>query len=645
MAIGIGKAILAGLTGAAQGAATLALAEDERRKEDTQLTFKAGLQAAKTYQELRAESNKELKEELELVESFKDTVVNGQPIGRAGATALVRGAKARGYTNPEDMLQDYNMSGEGSLEIQLPTTVSVLPKGIDLEKDDRGIFAKGRTKSVVSDVETLLKASNVKTEIEIPQKAKVSGVTFTRKDDVGTSSERTTYLFDKGGTPIKPLRTVTTLTDNGTRTVKHFDITTNKPIELAQGQIIGESKDDFVQKQQWKEFGILAVLENGVPKPTSQSAFLMKNGSIRLATPNGPAENVYVPEDENVQYTVISPDKIMEFGGIDKYFSVRNEIAKSEVGKNLQKAVAKADEKAVALESLENYSNIRKGLYDEFGNRMTGAVGIAADAISRISTEVATAYGVVTSFADTEWEEAYASKDEREKARFMYVQEREASLRDVLNNKDDILANISNEAERISVARAIDKSLSILTAYDLAKATGDTRISDADFKAFIQTVRGTSATKSVQLIKSRMDTAITAYASEVKNIDETADRYLGTDAPEDSPITRYVNDQRVKPGSDRHPSAFRKRHEETFGKNSYFNAALSAESAEKAREVSVEGIVFTPSQNGNFVIFEGEDLVDAKTGKPFKFDPDDDAELVRDALKAGLVIKKSQYTK
>jgi hypothetical protein len=182
MAIGIGKAILAGLTGAAQGAATLALAEDERRKEDTQLTFKAGLKAAETYQELRNESNKELNEELELVEIFKDTIVNGQPIGRAGATALVRGAKARGYDNPDEMLKDYTLSGEGTLEIQTPTKISVIPEGIDLEKDDGGFFAKGRTKSVVSDVESLFKASNISTKFEIPQKPKVSGITFARKD-------------------------------------------------------------------------------------------------------------------------------------------------------------------------------------------------------------------------------------------------------------------------------------------------------------------------------------------------------------------------------------------------------------------------------------------------------------------------------
>jgi len=427
----------------------------------------------------------------------------------------------------------------------------------------------------ISDAEKLLRGSGIDLEYEIPQRPNVdtTGLTFKQKELPGDFSERTTYLFDSAGSPLKPLRTVTELKEDGTRKVKHYDITTNKEIIPQENQIIGESKDDFVKDQPWKELGVLAVLEGGVPKPTNQGAFLMKDGSIRLSTPNGPSENVYAPKDKNVQYTVISPDKVMEFGGIDSYFEIRNEVAESRIGRNLMEVRLELEDKAIALESLENYSNIRKGLYDEFGNRMFGIVGVGADALSAISREVSTAYGVVTSFADTDWEETYANKDERERARFEYVESREAALRDLAGDKDAILAGITDEAERISVARAIDKSLAILTAYDLAKATGDTRISDADFKAFIKTVQGTSSTKSIQLIRTRMDTAISEYEAGVDKLDNIADSYLGADAPEDSPVTVYVNDQRIQPGSDRHPSSFRKRHEETFGTNPYFKAA------------------------------------------------------------------------
>lgn len=594
----IGRAILSGLAGAARGGAKLALLEDEERRDMTKTTYRTGVAMAEKYGELREQSREEILAENNAVNQLKDYVIDGQPLGSANARALIRKAEVLGIDNPLEVLDVYAISGEARVEVKAPKKKRVVPEGLDLEKDDRGFFAQGRTKSVVSDAEKLLKGSGIDIEYEIPQKPVVdtSGLTFTKKDTIGDFSERTTYLFDEDRNPIKPLRTVTELKSDGTRVVKHYDITTGKEFTPQPNQILGESKSDFVNEQPWKEFGILAVLEDGKPTPTNQSAFRMKDGSIRLATPNGPADEVYTPEDKK-QYVVVPPETVMEFGGINEYFQIRNEVAKSPIGKTLMSERIEVENKAIALESLENYSKIRKGLYDEFGDRMFGIVGVGADALSAISREVSTAYGVVTSFSETDWDNTYANKDEREKARFAYVESREAALRDLAGNKDKILSGIVDEAERISVARAIDKSLAILTAYDLAKATGDTRISDADFKAFLRTVQGTSSTKSVELIQTRMDTAISEYEASVKKVDNIADSYLGADAPEDSPVTKYVNDQRIQPGSERHPSAFRKRHKEMFGTNSYFKAA--------SERVEVEDDIVTQKvklENGKTVL-------------------------------------------
>lgn len=548
MAIGFGRAIASALGGTVEGLAEAAVREDEKRDEVSKVVLAQRIKNSEKALELSLEQTEALKEENDAVSTLMKFQVNGKPMSRAEATEVYR-ASQRLNIDPVEVLEKFSIESEegGQLIATPPKTRKVAgdetAKMMAEEEADAGFIRRGRAKSVDETATKLLRAAGYSTEIEIPQAATVTGVKLTRKKLPAKTSERTSYLFDDNGQVIKALVTVTKDFDDGTRTYEHFDATTNQKVTAGSNQQIGFSQDAFKKDQAWKTYGqVLAPDAQGNMAPLYDNqgkpvfGYQMKDGSFRLQQQGGIGETI-----ARSDITIADDNYIEAVGGDLKNI---NRYEKLPGMDDFRKEQTKMRKQASVTELLIKRTEDRMKFLNEYGDDMYGLTGVFSDFVSRASTEVSS----IGSFVDA------LQTENDEFAQYALIESNQSSLRDAVENRDTILESITDRAQRIATARVLDSAAAALTAYDLAKATGDTRISNQDFNAFIQTVKGTSAAKTRELLKARMNDAYTSYKSQYTNLEEAKNGVFLDSLSEDDPFRGYLDRQMYGEDKQRHPN-------------------------------------------------------------------------------------------
>lgn len=510
----IGKAILSGLAGASRGGAKLALLEDEERRDMTKQVYATGVTMAEKYGEMREASNKEIREENEKVKALQNTVVNGQPLGSANARAVVRKANALGIKNPLEVLEQYEISGEATVEVQTPKTKRAVPEGLDLEEGG-GFFSKGRTKSAVSDAEKLLRGSGIDLEYKIPQRPIInsSELTFTkREEEEFTTTVNKAYLYQGDANPI------------GLQVITYYDKKNpNKPPVTVHQDMRGRTIEVDPTDPNTR---ILSSLEKGDGTDIGPILVGTKDGYVPYKVDGVPQIGI---QDGNVIYEQ-NPDgskgNIVKNATILGSMDTRSGQDVTDLVKNSKipafKTFDEQFKELVALQEQANTLDERIGYMME-KNQQIGDAGYSAGGMLTVALNS----GIKAVSSTAAFLDDLATSDrfqgtgaEAEEARFTYVEQQESVLRDLVSAGDSITEGL-NEVEARAIRMQQLQAESILLAYDLAKATGDTRISNQDFDAFIKTVKGNSVKTTHALLKRSGERVLSRFESKYANVTET----------------------------------------------------------------------------------------------------------------------------
>lgn len=512
----IGKAILAGLAGAGRGAAKLALLEDEERRETSKMTYKTGVAMAEKFGELRQQSREEIIKENEAVNQLKNYVVDGQPLGAANARAVVRKAEVLGIDNPLDVLEQYSVSGDAKVTVQAPTKKQVIPEGLDLEEGDSGIFARGRTKSVVEDAEKLLTASGIDLEYTIPKRPEVdtSGMTFTKRveEDFDTST-KSMYLY-QGDRPPRQVQTITYYDKNdpnrAPKTVIQ-DVLTGKPLEI-------DPTDPNIQ--------LLGTLKEGDGSDRGPVLVATKDGFVDYKIGGVPqigiregnivyAQNPDGTKGEIIPNAIIVGARDVRSGQDVRTIKENSKLPQFKIFQEKFQDLTALQEQAVVLDERIGYMMEK--------NRQIGDAGYSAGGF--FTTAVNTGIKAVSSSAaflnDLATSDRFqGTSEEAETARYNYVESNESTLRELVSAGETLVEGL-DEVQARAVRMQQLQAEAILLAYDLAKATGDTRISNQDFDAFIKTVKGNSVESTHKLLVRAGERVLSRYSAMYDNVANT----------------------------------------------------------------------------------------------------------------------------
>lgn len=511
----IGKAILSGLAGAARGGAKLALLEDEERRDMTKQVYATGVTMAEKYGEMREASNKEIREENEKVKALQNTVVNGQPLGSANARAIVRKANALGIKNPLEVLAQYEISGEATVEVQTPKTKRAVPEGLDLEEGG-GFFSKGRTESAVSDAEKLLRGSGIDLEYKIPQRPIInsSELTFTkREEEEFTTTVNKAYLYQGDANPI------------GLQVITYYDKKNpNKPPVTVHQDMRGRTIEVDPTDPNTR---ILSSLEKGDGTDIGPILVGTKDGYVPYKVDGVPQIGI---QDGNIIYEQ-NPDgskgNIVKNATILGSMDTRSGQDVTDLVKNSKipafKTFDEQFKELVALQEQANTLDERIGYMME-KNQQIGDAGYSAGGMLTVALNS----GIKAVSSTAAFLDDLATSDrfqgtgaEAEEARFTYVEQQESVLRDLVSAGDYITEGL-NEVETRAIRMQQLQAESILLAYDLAKATGDTRISNQDFDAFMKTVKGNSVKTTHALLKRSGERVLSRFESKYASVTKTS---------------------------------------------------------------------------------------------------------------------------
>ena len=502
---------LAALSGTATGLAAGAIREDEERLELSKGIFKAGVTKAATEQEGIKDTLADIKTENEVVEQVKGTVIDGKLITEAQARALHRAAK-RQNKDVFEILNNYTISGEGTVASVEPKTVDIVPSGLGEIEDEGGFMQKGRNKDVADQAASLLRAAGIDVTMTKPQLPKVSGVSISPIEDTNVDYSNE-YVLDAEGVPVTQVmaKRVTNKRTN-TTTVTYFDKVNGQEYKVKKGEKISSSADAFKQDKPFIDFGPLVTINSeGGAEPMLDASrnivygYLMRNGEIR-------ARRAGTISDEVITDALVA--------GKDWAPSIAsgdlNEQKKFEKLPSVVDFSKEAQELRTAKQNndlLFSRSQRRLDLHKKYGNRMYGPAGTFADFVTGTSKFVD---GVVTIVNGLE-ELSNSDASLNEKIQFLESGGNIQELKSIADQRDTFLDRYIGTAQEISMARVLDAALATVTAYDLAKQTGDTRISNNDFDQYIKTVSGNTAEQTVNLIKQGLESNVGLYTSKHKS--------------------------------------------------------------------------------------------------------------------------------
>ena len=517
------KYSLAALSGAATGLATSAKAEDEVRNEQASDIFKLGATKAAKNQEEIDLNMEAIRTENDVVQQLKGTTVNGQLITEAQARALHRVAK-RQNKDALEIIHLYEVSGEGTVTTVPSKKLNVIPAGLGEAEDEGGFMQEGRNKAVATESARLLRSAGIDVEMSKPQLPKVEGVKVTPIEDVDISVS-SQYVIGEDGVPINQVLAVTrTNPRTNVVTVEYKDKVTGEKYVPKQGQRISSAADAFKQDQAFNDYGPLFVLgEDDQPEflrnASGQkiSGYLMKNGEIRLQKGGKISETVYThPEERAVLIAGKHYADAVASGDMNEL----NRMFKIRPVADFYSVLPVMDTQYQANNLLLRRSQRRLDLHQKYGNDMYGAEGAFATMVTGLSKNLKGIGDIILGVTGLEFDENATLGEKRETTiRYLESNNNIEVLRAFADRQEELMSqDFLSKQEEIAMARVLDAAIATVTAYDLAKQTGDTRISNQDFDSYMRTVSGTNAKQTVNLIKEGLDNMVNVYDSQYDNL-------------------------------------------------------------------------------------------------------------------------------
>jgi hypothetical protein len=533
---------LAAASGAAEGFAEVVQEEDKYRKETSKGIFAVAAKKAAKDADVRDATLAEIKEENEGVEALKVFKIDGKPVTEAQARAIYRTGKSLNI-DPADIFAKYKIEGEGTITDVAPTVRTAFAddtaEALAEQNGGSWMFREGRAESLAEDVNMLLKAAKISTKTAIPSKQKVSGVSITPIDDTNVDYSNE-YILDADGVPVTQVIAKRT-TNNRTKvtTVTYLDKLSGKEYKVKEGEKISSSADAFKKDKPFADFGPLLVFnEAGDPEflkdKTGQivSGYLMKNGEIRLQKAGKIDTATYVPEDGQ---TVLVAGKDYAPSVAAGDLTAWGKMFKFPPVKEFYTSLPEMDTQAQGNDLLFARSQKRLDIHTKYGQSMYGIEGGFATMVTGLSKNAKGIGNIVLGLSGLDT--SGMNQDEALDAKVQYLESSGniGLLRDFVAQEEEIMsAGFIDKQAEIAMARVMDSAIATVTAYDLAKQTGDTRISNADFDAYISTVTGNNAEQTVNLIKNGLDDNLTIYRSKYRAVSKARDRI-----PEDPSLAGF----------------------------------------------------------------------------------------------------------
>ena len=519
MALSFGKALGYALKGTLEGFADVAEKEDEYRQGLTKTTYTSALKRYQELDDLRKERQALIDEEDAAVKAIMGMPLDGRALTQAEATKVYQTGKALGMDASEVLEKFTIASGKDAKVTRTPGTErSVLPEKAPLDAamageapSDGSLFSTGRYEQVDEETRRLLQGSGVAGKVSMPGKSYVEGVTLTPIADTDVSFDDA-YLIDSDGIPTEQVTVKRTYNNRSNAvTVKYLSKATGDEIKVGDNQRVSTSAEAFDNKP-FLDFGpLVSLTSEGAPEPVLDEngnvvyGYLMRNGEVR-ARRAGTISNEVVADaivaGRDWAPSVAGGDlsKISKFEKLPSVKEFRKESADMRVTKQNNNLLFFRSEK-------------RLDLHAKYGNRMYGPAGAFADFVTGTSKFVDGVVVIVNGLEDL----ANSDASLEEKIQFLESGGNIQELRRIADQQDTFLDQYIGTAQEIAMARVLDAALATVTAYDLAKQTGDTRISNNDFDQYIKTVSGNNAEQTVNLIKQGLESNLDIYKSKYEN--------------------------------------------------------------------------------------------------------------------------------
>ena len=500
----------AAFSGAATGAAKAAVLEDERRVDVSKTVYADMVTQSDTFLERKQKILDEIDKEKQLVDSLALMEVNGKPLTLVERQGLVRFALANNYEKPAEVLKDFEMNTEEGARIINTKGATKKIATRTPQEDDSTLLFGSRTKAATEDALKLLKATGRDIDVTMPSRTSVEGVRFTRKPDTDVDFENA-YIVGSDGIPTRQVLSKRTYNKETNKVdVEYFDKSTGRAVEVDRDERVSSSADAFSKEKPFSDFGPLMVFgKDGLPELLKDetgkivSGYLMKNGEIRLQVAGKISDDVYNPQGQTV--LIAGKDYAPSLASGD--LSAFGKMFKFPPVKDFYTQLPELDIAAGANDILFSRSEKRLELHARYGDSMYGIEGGFADLVTATNKVVKGTASIVLGLS------GMRGATLEEKIAYLDSSGQISELRNVADNQDELMKGVIGTAEEIAMARTIDSAIATVTAYDLAKQTGDTRISNQDFDAYISTVTGNTAAQTIKLIRNGLDDSLTIYTS------------------------------------------------------------------------------------------------------------------------------------
>ena len=465
------------------------------------------------------------------------------------ATLVVQTANSLGQT-PLEVLEKFKVTSEDAAKvIKIPgkssgSSFNIIPKG----KQDNSNFLFGES-SAVENAEDMLKATGRTLNSTTPSITKVEGVTLESvvdEKDQGTNTFQ--FLVDTDGSMEQVIVNLTK-DAKGTPVTTVYSMQDGKVVELTEGQQVVKDPSKLKKANQAAPFNARGPLVL-VDSETGQYTLVKDKAGKTLFGYRSKKTGKILQADATGNYP--GEDGI-EVGGdviIDTNYTATIAATKAQARLDQEKEAAK-DAKALSL--IEKVTKVTKSPVGEAFHVQYNKVEDIVENFNtilelneqrvRILNKYPTVYSVATTVASAVTTVAqYSEAVQTIFNNFATLEEtiKDADTDEIGNIRDDLRKSSARDgdaldglintlqqkleggtlenAEALTAAAVVEKALSIKLAYALAKSTGDTRISDQDFKAYFSTVSGKTVRESIALITSSLESSQAKYTNAIESL-------------------------------------------------------------------------------------------------------------------------------
>lgn len=506
MAISIGRALGSAIAGTLKGAAESVEAEDKERKDLTKLTVNS---AMKRYAELEDERKKRM----QLIEAEDNAVkaLKGQTITLIdGKKSVITEAQARAA------IRRYGVQETNKLilsdQIQFGTEGAVSP-GKDVERtvvatdaleqaipEDSGILSRGRYESVQKQTKQMLSAMGIDPKnVVLPGQKEVSNVVIEAGPGT-TKTSRDAKYTNIPGIAGGMVTQVTRESLDGSIETRYEDLLGNDVSDVITQALsnkendykIADSYDAVSTEIDIREMGLaFNIGSDGQVKALNYEIAYTDSGQKLRSDSTG---KFSIPvKDPNI--LTLTASQIQSLGGMDGVKATFDVL-----GKEGRAAYKDFNERVEAFENLTTVISENVDLLETHGNKLVTDVG----QLAQLGAYVENNFGVAIDFAGD----------------FIEVSVLEEAYNAVSGDVDNLQSQLesADPKDKLAIAQKIYAANQIILAYNYAKSTGDTRISNQDFDAFIKTVSAGSKESQKAIYQSRLKQALSGVNSSYKTL-------------------------------------------------------------------------------------------------------------------------------